>query len=86
MSKYKIKEVRKTLVNGEVESVFYIYKPFLFFLRKYDERVISSWVGSYTKRNKFSSLDNALSRIIDLQEGDKVNSAEKVKKIETIIH
>ena len=78
MSKYKIKEVKKTLNNGEVESVFYIYKPYLFFWRKYNTY--------FTEKEYFDSLESALVRIKNSEEQDRKNSAKKVKKTEIIIH
>ena len=34
---HKIEEKRSYKSNGEIQSVFYLYKPFLFFFRRYVE-------------------------------------------------
>lgn len=81
MSKYKIKEVKKTLNNGEVESVFYVYKPYLFWWT-YE----AHFDGYENIKTQFYSLESASARIKNSEEQDRKNFSKKVKKTETIIH
>lgn len=82
MIKYKIEEVKKTLNNGEVESVFYIYRDYLFFCRAYK----AHFDGYEDVKTEFKSLSDALSEVRLLEERNKRDFAQKTKKTETIIH
>lgn len=82
MSKYKIKEVRKTLNGGKTRSIFFIYTPFLFFWKKYEVR----WDSHEWVKKVFLSFEEAKKYIEDLESKQDLEHQNKTKKKETIIH
>lgn len=82
MSKYRIKEVRKTLNDGKTKSIFYIYRPLLFFWKRYEVR----WDSHEWVKRVFLSLEEAKEYVKSLELEQELECQNKVKKKETIIH